>query len=147
MGSAHICSVSEKKIADKNEFSLETLKLQGGKNLTLSINAGILQMLVDNIYERSVGFPKRLHNTLLYSQHTINLAETNFKLPVRTDFDRFWLCIGGYFLRCFSYLVKIWNGLSLSQTPKSSKQDISECNLSFTLHPPPCFWLSCNSPW
>lgn len=89
MGSAHICSVSGKKKTDKNEFSLETLKLQGEKNLTLSINAGILQMLVDNIYERSVGFPKRLHNTLLYSQHTINLAETNFKLPVRTDFDRF----------------------------------------------------------
>lgn len=63
-------------------------------------------MLVDNIYERSVGFPKRLHNTLLYSQHTINLAETNFKLPVRTYFDRFWLWIGGYFLRCLFYLVK-----------------------------------------
>lgn len=60
-----------------------------GKNLTLSINAGVLQMLVDNIYEHSAGFPNRLHNTLLYSQHTINLAKTNFKLPVRTYFDRF----------------------------------------------------------
>lgn len=56
MGSAHIRGVSEKKIADKNEFSLETLKLQGEKNLTLSIKAGTLQMLVENIYERSVGF-------------------------------------------------------------------------------------------
>lgn len=31
MGSAHIRGVSEKKIGDKNEFSLETLKLQGEK--------------------------------------------------------------------------------------------------------------------
>lgn len=34
MGSVRVCSVSEKKIADKNEFSLEALKLQEKSHFT-----------------------------------------------------------------------------------------------------------------